>query len=149
AQQGKFKEVLELVTPEVAGKSAPLMALRGDALLGSGKPEEAEQAYAAALAANPNSGEALMGMARLSVARGDRDATVRYVDEAVAKDARNPEVHMMHGMILRIQGKTDEALAAFGQALALKPDHRTAHIERANIEIGRGKFDAAKVEVEA
>ncbi|MDR8085194.1 hypothetical protein, partial [Acinetobacter baumannii] len=29
------------------------------------------------------------------------------------------------------------------------PDHRTAHIERANIEIGRGKFDAAKVEVEA
>jgi len=149
AQQGKFKEVLELVTPEVAGKSAPLLSLRGDALLGSGKQDEAKQAYEAALAANANSGDALMGLARLSAARGDRAAAVLYVDQAVAKDPKNPEVFVMQGGMLRMMNKPDEALAAYDQALKLNPDHRGAHIEKAYIEIARGKFDAAKKEVEA
>ncbi len=88
AQQGKFKELLELITPEKAGKSAPLLSLRGDALLGSGKPDEAKQAYEAALAANANSGDALMGLARLSAVRGERDAALLYVDQAVASWVR-------------------------------------------------------------
>jgi len=149
AQQGKFKEVLELITPELAGTSAPLLSLRGDALLGSGKPDEAKQAYEAALAANANSGDALMGLARLSAVRGDRDAAVLYVDQAVAKDSKNPEVFIMQGAMLRSMNKPDEALGAYDKALALKPDHRGAHIEKAYIEIARGKFDAAKKEVEA
>ena len=149
AQQGKFKEVLELITPELAGTSAPLLSLRGDALLGSGKPDEAKQAYEAALAANANSGDALMGLARLSAVRGDREAAVLYVDQAVAKDPKNPEVFIMQGAMLRSMNKPDEALGAYDKALALKPDHRGAHIEKAYIEIARGKFDAAKKEVEA
>lgn len=149
AQQGKFKEVLELITPDAAGNSAPLLALRGDALLGSGKPDEAKQAYEAALAVNAGSGDALMGLARLSAVRGDRAAAVLYVDQAVAKDPTNPEVFIMQGGMLRSMNKPDEALAAYDKALALKPDHRGAHIEKAYIEIARGKFDAAKKEVEA
>ncbi|WP_208281000.1 XrtA/PEP-CTERM system TPR-repeat protein PrsT [Massilia oculi] len=149
AQQGKFKELLELITPEKAGKSAPLLSLRGDALLGSGKPDEAKQAYEAALAANANSGDALMGLARLSAVRGERDAALLYVDQAVAKDPKNPEVFIMQGAMLRSMNKQDEALSAYDKALALKPDHRGAHIEKAYIEIARGKFDAAKKEVEA
>lgn len=149
AQQGKFKEVLEQITPEAAGKSAPLLSLRGDALLGSGKTDEAKEAYEAALAVNANSGDALMGLARLSAVRGERDAAVLYVDQAVAKDPKNPEVFIMQGAMLRAMNKPDEALAAYDKALALRPDHRGAHIEKAYIEIGRGKFEAARKEVEA
>lgn len=149
AQQGKFKEVLELITPEAAAKSAPLLSLRGDALLGSGKPDESKQAYEAALAVNANSGDALMGLARLSAVRGERDAALLYVDQAVAKDPRNPEVFIMQGAMLRAMNKPEEALGAYDKALALKPDHRGAHIEKAYIEIARGKFDAAKKEVAA
>lgn len=149
AQQGKFKEVLELVTPEAAAGSAPLLSLRGDALLGTGKPDDAKQAYEAALAANANSGDALMGLARLATVRGERDAALLYVDQAVAKDPKNPEVFIMQGTMLRAVNKPDEALRAYDKALALKPDHRAAHIEKAYIEIARGKFDAAKQEVTA
>ena len=148
-QQGKFKDVLTEITPEAAAGSAPLLSLRADALLGSGKPEEAQQAYAAALAADANSGEALMGMARMAAAKGDREAAQRYVEDAVAKDPKNPEVYMMRGSMLNMMNKPDEALAAYDQALKLKPDHRGAHIEKAYVEIARGKFDAAKIEVEA
>jgi len=149
AQQGKFKDILDEVTPDMAAKSAPLLALRGEALLTTGKPEDAKAAFDAALALNPNAGNALLGLARLAVLAKDRDAAQRYVDDAVAKDPKNPEVFMAQGTMLRMQGKPEEALAAFSQALALEPGHRTAHIEKAYIEIARGKFPAAKAEIDA
>jgi len=48
-----------------------------------------------------------------------------------------------------MQGKADEALAAYDQALKLKPDDFDAHIEKAYILISRGQFPAAKVEIDA
>ena len=44
-----------------------------------------------------------------------------------------PTCWFFKGTLLRAQGKPDEALAAFGQAIALKPDHVSALIERANL----------------
>jgi len=149
ALQGKFKEILEDVTPEVAGKSPSLLALRGEALLASDKGDEAKQAFDQALALDPNSGSALLGLARHAMAARDRDSAERYIGDAVAKDPKNPEVFMAQGTMLRMQGKPDEALAAFNKTLALDPSHRTAHIEKAYIEISRGKFPAAKVEIDA
>jgi putative PEP-CTERM system TPR-repeat lipoprotein len=149
AQQGKFKDILQEVTPDIAAKSAPLMSLRGEALLITGQPGDAKAAFEQALAINPNSGDALLGLARLAVLAKDRDATERYINEAVAKDPKNPEVFMAQGTLLRMQNKPDEALAAFNRTLALDPAHRTAHIEKAYIEISRGKFPAAKTEIDA
>jgi len=149
AQQGKFKDILQEVTPDIAAKSAPLMSLRGEALLTTGQPGDAKAAFEQALAINPNSGDALLGLARLAVLAKDRDATERYINEAVTKDPKNPEVFMAQGTLLRMQNKPDEALAAFNRTLALDPAHRTAHIEKAYIEISRGKFPAAKTEIDA
>ena len=149
SQQGKFKEILDEVTPEVAAKSAPLLTLRGDALLATGKLDEAKQAFEQALALNANAGDALLGLARYAVAKQDKDAAARYIDEAVAKDPKNADVFMARGSLLRTQGKSDEALAAFDQALALNPHHRTAHIEKAYVNITRGKFANAKAEIDA
>ena len=149
AQQGKFKELLTEITPEQAARSAPLLVLRGDALLYTGKNDEAKQAYDQALALNPNSGNALLGLARYAAATQNAEAAERYVSDAVAKDPKNPDVHMARGTLLRTQGKSDEALAAFDQVLALDPHHRTAHIEKAYVEITRGKYRAAKAEIDA
>ncbi len=148
--QGKFKEILDEVTPEIAAKSAPLLALRGEALLASGKPDDAKQAYEQALALNPNAGEALLGLARYYAGvKQDRATAERYINEAVEKDPKNPDVFMARGTLLRAQGKNDEALVAFDQALALNPHHRTAHIEKAYVNITRGKFADAKNEIDA
>jgi len=149
AQQGKLKDVLEEITPDMAAKSATLMTLRGDALLATGKVEEGKQAFEQALALNPNTGNALLGLARQAIAAGDREAAERYVADAVARDPKNPEVFMAQGTLLRLKNKPDAALAAFNQALVLEPSHRTAHIEKAYIEIARGKFPAAKTEIDA
>ena len=142
--QGKFKEILDEMTPEIAAKSAPLLTLRGEALLASGKPDDAKQALEQALTLNPNAGETLLALARYYGVKQDKAAAERYINEAVEKDPKNPDVFMARGTLLRAQGKNDEALAAFDQALALNPQHRTAHIEKAYVHITRGKFADAK-----
>jgi putative PEP-CTERM system TPR-repeat lipoprotein len=148
-QQGRFKEMLDEITPELAARSAPLLSLRGDALLATGKADDAKQAYDQALGLNPNSGDALLGLARHAMTRNDREAAERYAADAASKDANNPEVWMFHGALLRVTGKPEEALGAYDKALALDPQHRSAHIEKAYIEISRGKFAEAKTEIDA
>ncbi len=149
AQQGRFKEMLETITPELAAKSAPLLSLRGDALLATGKTADAKALYDQALALNANSGDALLGLARHAMASNDREAAERYAADAAAKDANNPDVWMFEGALLRFNGKPDEALAAYDKVLKLEPQHRSAHIEKAYIEISRGKFAEAKTEIDA
>jgi putative PEP-CTERM system TPR-repeat lipoprotein len=148
-QQSRFNEVLTEVTPEIAARSAPLLVLRGNALLVARQADEAKRSYEQALTINPNNGEALIGLAQHALVNNDAQSAERYALEAIAKDPKNPEVFMFRGTMLRMQGKTDEALAAFDKSLALDPNSRNAHIEKAYVEISRGKFPAAKTEIDA
>jgi putative PEP-CTERM system TPR-repeat lipoprotein len=147
--QGHAKELLDEISADKAARSPILLALRGDALLATGSADEAKQAYEQALALNPNQGEALLGLARHAMGQRDQDGAQRYIADAMAKDPKNPDVWMAHGAMLRLQGKQEEALGAYDQVLKLKPDHRTAHIEKAYVLIGTGKFADAKAEIDA
>jgi putative PEP-CTERM system TPR-repeat lipoprotein len=146
--QGQFKQLLEEITPEAAKGSAPLLTARGDAFLSLGDAPHAKEAYEAALAINPKQGEALTGLARHAVMQHDKQAAELYTAEALAKDPDNPEVWMFNGTLLRAEGKSDEALAAFDKVLALAPGHRSAHIEKAYIEIAQSKFAQAQADVD-
>jgi putative PEP-CTERM system TPR-repeat lipoprotein len=146
--QGRSKELLDDISADQAKGSAPLLALRGDALLVSGEPDEAKAAFEAALALDQNSGAALLGLVRHAMLKGDRAAAESLLAQALAKDPKNPDVWMAQGSMLRMNGKSDEAVAAYNEVLKLQPNYRDAHIEKAYVEIGRGKFPAAKVAVE-
>ncbi|GAB3407725.1 PEP-CTERM system TPR-repeat protein PrsT [Massilia agilis] len=147
--QGQYKQLLDEITPQAAQGSAQLLAMRGDAFVALGDPVHAKQAYEQALAVDQHAGDALTGLARNAIAQGDRQAGERYTADAIARDPGNPEVWMFNGTMLRAAGKPAEALAAFDKALALKPEHRSAHVEKAYIEIEQGKFDAAKADLDA
>jgi len=147
--QGKFKELLDQVTPEKAKNSAPLLALRGDALLATGDAAGAKESYNQALALAPKSGAALVGLARHSMVNKDRASAERYIADAMAKAPEDPEVWMFQASLLQSENKRDEALAVLDKVLTLNPGHRTAHIEKAYLEIGLGKYDAAKADIDA
>jgi putative PEP-CTERM system TPR-repeat lipoprotein len=148
-QQGKFKEMLEAITPEAAANSAELLTLRGNAHLDLNEVDKAKDAYDQAAKLAPDNGNVLIGMARLALARKDLPAAVALIDQAVAKDPKNTEAWMIKGSLARSEGKMPEALAAFNQASVIKPDHRTAHIEKALVEINLRKFDEAKADLDA
>jgi len=147
-QRGQPKAVLEDISPEQAKGSAQLLVLRGDALLVTGQPAEAKAAFDAALALDQNSGAALLGLARHAMQSGDKVVAETFLAQALAKDSKNPDVWMAQGTVHRMNGKLDEAVAAYNEVLKIKPNHRDAFIEKAYVEIGRGKFAEAKVAVE-
>lgn len=148
--QGQAQKALDALTPALASHSAPLLAIRGDASLMLGDSAGAKQAYEQALALQPNSGGALIGMGRYSMmVQKDPAAAERYLAEAVAKDPNNADAWDFKAVLARSQAKPDDALAAYSQVLKLKPGHRTAHIEKAQIEIGQGKLDLAKADLAA
>ena len=147
--QGKHKESLEELTPEKVAKSAPLLALRGNALLATGQSDEAKQTYEQALALQPTNGMALIGMARHSLIAGNNGDAERYTLEAIDKDPKNPDVWTFRAAMLRAGGQNDAALAAYAKVAELRPNDITAHVEQAYININQGKFDAAKANIEA
>jgi len=147
--QGKAKEVLDAIKPELAAKSAPLTALRGEALLASGDTDAAKAAFDAALAIDPASGAALTGLARHALMKNDVATAQRYGADAIAKDGKNPDVWMFQGGLLRGLEKPDEALAAYDKVLALRPHDRNANLEKAYILVNQKKYAAARTEIEA
>lgn len=146
---GQAKNVLTDITPEAAKGSAELSTLRGDALMATNDQPAAKAAYDQALALQPGRGSALLGQARVAMAQKDLPGAESRIDEAVSKDPTNPDVFMARAAMLGSQGKIDEALAAYGQALKLKPQYQAALIERAYLEIGAKKFVEAKADIDA
>jgi putative PEP-CTERM system TPR-repeat lipoprotein len=143
----QFQKVLDEIPAAAASKSAQLSTLRGNAYLALKDPVQAKAAYDQALALQGDAGGALIGLTMLSLAKDDVAAAERYSADSLVKDPKNPEVWMVNAMLLRRAGKTHEALANYEQATKLKPMHRSAYIEKAYIEIGEEKFDAAAADL--
>ena len=147
--QGEFKKLLAETEAEAAKGDPALLVSRGNAFLATGEADKAKLAFEAALAKKPGDGAALLGLASHAMSQKDSEGGQRYAAEAAAKDPKNPDVWMYSGMLSARAGKLQEALAAYDKVLALKPAHRSAHIEKAYLEIGMGKFDLAKADLDA
>ena len=149
--QGNFKALLAETEAASATPTAgaPLLVSRGNAFLAMGEADKAKASFEAALKARPGDSAALLGLASHAFSQKDMENGKRYAEEAVAKDPQNPDVWMYKGMLAGRQGEGQAALAAYDQVLKLKPTHRSAHIEKAYLEIGMGKFDAAKADLDA
>ena len=147
--QGEFKKLIEETEAEAAKGDPKLLVNRGNAFMALGEPAKAKQSYEAALAKQPGFSDALLGLSGHAFSQNDAEGGHRYAAEAAAKDPNNPDVWMYQGMLAGRAGKNEEALAAYDKVLALKPAHRSAHIEKAYLEIGMGKFDAAKADLDA
>lgn len=148
-QEGKFKELLDIIPADTAAGSAELLTLRGSAYLGLNDADKAKEAFGQAAQLQPDNGDVLIGMSRLALFQKDMIAAQTLADQAVTKDPKNADAWMFKGSLARGEGKMPEALAAFTQASVIKPDHRTAFIEKALVEINLRKFDEAKADLDA
>ncbi len=149
AAQGEFKKLITETEAESAKGNVGLLVTRGNAYLAMGEPAKAKTAFEDALKAKPDDSAAMLGLASHAFSQKDQDSGNKLADDAVAKDPKNPDVWMYKGMLAGRAGKPEAAIVAYDQVLALKPTHRTAHIEKAYLEIGMGKFDAAKADLDA
>ena len=79
--------------------------------------------------------------------RQDLDRAVTDLREAIRLDARLYQAHAGLAQVLRQQGKPDEAVEQFTQAIALRPD--LAALYRGRAEVYRGHKDLTPDQIEA
>ncbi|MTW14348.1 PEP-CTERM system TPR-repeat protein PrsT [Pseudoduganella eburnea] len=144
-RMGDFQKMLD--DTDKFERTPALLALRGEALIGLRKLDEAKKEFQVALDAQPNSADALTGMARLAAIGNDLEGARALADQAIAKDASNINALTFKGELLRAQEKPEEARAAFAEVLKLDPTNSSANLEQAYLDIVAGKLDAAQAAV--
>jgi putative PEP-CTERM system TPR-repeat lipoprotein len=147
--QRQFQKVIDETKDGLDKAGADVLAARGDAFIFMGKREEARPMYEQALKINPDHPSGLMGLARLAVGQRDVEGGNVLAQKAIDKNPGNVEVLMFQSALLTAVGKNDQALAVLDKVLALQPQHRSAHIEKAHIRITQKDFVAARAELDA
>jgi len=144
--QGQFQKAADASGD---GLDAEVVKLRGDAMLALGKHAEAVALYQRVLDTNPRYAPALVGLGRAASVAGDLAAARRFADRALAAAPRDIDSWLFEGDLLRAQGKTLEAQAAYNKVIAIQPWHRSAHVEKAYLEISQGHFATAQADLDA
>lgn len=114
-----------------------------------GKPQAAEAALAAALAADPDHVPALMLKARQKVAARDIDGAMQAMDDILAKDPKSAEAWKLKGdIVLYAQGNVDDALVAYRKSTEVDPKFVLGHLAVLSILLEKNKLDDASAQLE-
>jgi putative PEP-CTERM system TPR-repeat lipoprotein len=148
--QGQYDKVLAEIK-QVAGNpdQAEITILHANAQLGLANVAEAKALFEQVRTKNPDSSDALLGLARIAVASQQFDIATKLIEHAVEKNPESIDCLRFNGDLLRMQGKSDAAHLAYGKILKLKPDNIQAHLDIANLYIQAGKFADAKAAIDA
>jgi tetratricopeptide (TPR) repeat protein len=99
----------------------------------AGRFAEAEACYQRVLAAQPENSDALHLIGNIAYQVGRHDVAIAMIGQAIRRNGRNPLYFSNLGLALASQGRFEEALTRFEQALVLKPDYAEAHNNRGNV----------------
>jgi tetratricopeptide (TPR) repeat protein len=143
--QRRYRDALE--TLDRAKALVPDMPLadynRGNILQGLGLPEEAVEAYRAAIARNPLDILAHSDLNKLLYRLSRKDEFLRSYDEAALLYPDAGHLPMYKGTFLFEMGDYDAAQEHYERAAALLPSHVTPHDGAALILARKGEFEAA------
>ncbi|MDQ2820680.1 MAG: PEP-CTERM system TPR-repeat protein PrsT [Pseudomonadota bacterium] len=144
--QGQFQQAVDVTG---TSRDAALVKLRGDGMLALGKPAQAVALYQSVLDTNPRYAPALVGMGRAASVSGDLLTARRFADRALTAAPRDIDSWLFDGDLMRAQGKLLEAQAAYNKVIAIQPWHRSAHVEKAYLEISQGNYAIAQADLDA
>jgi cellulose synthase operon protein C len=137
---------VQLTSPE---SKADLQTTVGQAYLAMGKLDAAQAAFEAALAAFPDYGPAVIGLARIKAGNRDLTGALAMLASVLEKTPKLYEAWQLKGDILYAQGNAKEWSEADRKALEIKPDYLPAHSSLIFGLIAEGKLDEAGKQLEA
>lgn len=148
-QQQKFRDVLDSLDVDSlpAGDHARALALRGRAHLGLGELEPAKQAFADAVALDPDDREAAAGLVQLALLSGDIATADAASGQLVGRYPNEPDVLLLRAEVDRRAERPEAALERFGEVLALEPENLRALLGRATTLVSMQRFDEARADL--
>ncbi len=127
--RGMMQEAAQVLEKSKPGGSASyaVAAELGECYLSLGDLKRAEENYHLALALNPDSTPANLGLARIAEKQKDTEKALAYLIRAKKAEPRNPDVLFEFGKVCLERDLMDDALPALEQAVALEP-HRDSFV---------------------
>ena len=110
----------------------------------AGRLAEAEVWYRRVLAAEPNHPDATHLLGIIAHQFGRHELAVEFIERAIRNNG-HPAYFFSLGNVLYSQGKLDDAVAAYRQAISVKPDYVEAYSNLGNALKDRGSLDGAVV----
>ena len=123
-QQGKPDVAIEVIT-KFTGHNAltlPLLLILGDAYLNKGDLNQADERYRSALAMEPASAEALLGLAQVALLRGRGAEAIDLLNRTEGLTADSSDLLYKYTMVALSAGLIDKAIVAIKRAIELKSD---------------------------
>ena len=149
--QGHYDEILAELddNPPSNDRAAEWTILRGEALYGLGRRDEAADALSRATLLDPQDSRAFIRLAEILAAlRENRDAELR-VDRALEIDPTLVRALLVKAELRRLAGDTEQAMAYFDKALATAPDGIASRLGRVTVLIDLNEDVLAKIEIDA
>lgn len=112
-------------------------------LLSSGQLAEAETAYRAILARDPQHAESLYHLGVIATQLGRHDVAIELIGKALAVNDRNHEAHHAIGLAHHLRGHQEAGLFHFRRAIQLEPNYVDAHVTLATLHQQQGELDEA------
>ena len=111
---------------------------------------EAEQEWQIALSLNPESVEAMAGLARAALERKDYAGAIAWLQKAIALKPNYADAHVLHGEVLEAQGDSSGAESEYLRARSIHPNDTGAmnalgslYLQENRLEEAAGQFRAS------
>ena len=114
--------------------------LLGVALVQASQFAEAEAAFRSALALEPLLGPTVVGLGELLTHMDRADEAIAVLAPAAADPAADIHVLTAYGMALQLAGREDDAIAAYGRAVAAEPTSAVAEYNLAMAHVASQMF---------
>src|SRR6478672_7259163 len=108
----------------------------------AGRLAEAEGYYRRVLAAEPNQADAMHLLGVVAHQFGRHESAVELIRRALQQNGQ-PNYFFSLGIVFHNHCKLDEAVAAYRQAIRIKPDYAEVHLNLGNALKERGSLDDA------
>lgn len=148
--QGHFQQLLDKLSvaeTDEPGIQTQVLDLRGNALTGLGKFTEGCPLFERALQTDQGYAPAYLGRARCQFRAGELNASVESAKQATKLDPVRLESWYFLGDLYRAINRPNEALAAYNQALKVKPDDFDAIAFRAITLLSLKRMKEAQADI--
>src|SRR5262245_598426 len=109
----------------------------------AGRFEQAEQMYRQVLAEDPRNAVAMHYLGLLAHQAGDNQTAHDLISRSLEIERKNPGYFSNYSAVCRALGRTDDAINAAKQAVALRPDYADGHNNLSMALMDAGRFDEA------
>lgn len=129
-----------------AANRAELLSQAGNAWLLAGQPENAEDAFDAALKLTPEANELLIDRARALAMRKDWVGAEADLTTVIAREPDRSDLYVLRASARHAQGRTAEARQDIDEALRISPLFPDALVERGAMKLEDGDAAGARTD---